>query len=443
MTQGETRTLTTAVTPANANDTRVSWISSDPTVVSIISTGSSASLIGNRPGTATVTVKTLDGNFTASANVTVNPVMTLQRITEPAAIQGLANGTAKTAAALGLPSTVEMVTDAGSKNADVTWNVDAASYDPALKTEQTFTVNGTVTLPAGVANPNNIALTTSISVTVLPVPAMPQSTLTVLQQVAPGQTFDVMMGLSNVTQSVYQQVYGQDLTLHYDPISLQFNSVTSLKEGFQVIDQNETVPGQVRIVAASVGSNVYAQGDLLSFQFTAKSVPQATNMTTISVDNVVIANGQGNELQVGGTSHEIQISIPVDKSLLTALIANAQAKYNAAEEGNRNGLYAIGAKAQLQSAIDTANAIANNPNANQQQVDSAKAALEAAIQVFETKRINADINGGGVSIGDLAIVAAAYGKQQGQPGWNMLADVNHDGKVDILDLAIVAKAILK
>ncbi|WP_171693001.1 OmpL47-type beta-barrel domain-containing protein [Paenibacillus germinis] len=74
MTQGETRTLTAVVTPANANDSRVSWISSDPTVVSIISTGSSASLIGNRPGTATVTVKTLDGNFTASANVTVKPI---------------------------------------------------------------------------------------------------------------------------------------------------------------------------------------------------------------------------------------------------------------------------------------------------------------------------------------------------------------------------------
>lgn len=348
MTQGETRTLTAAVLPANANDTRVSWISSDPTVVSINSTGSGASLIGNRPGTATVTVKTLDGNFTASANVTVNP-------------------------------------------------------------------------------------------------AMPQSTLSGLQQVAPGQTFDVMMGLSNVTQSVYQQVYGQDLTLHYDPVTLQFNSVTSLKEGFQVIDQNETVPGQVRIVAASVGSKVDAQGDMLSFQFTAKSVTQATNMTTISVDNVVFANGQGNEQQVGGASHEIQIaipSIPVDKSILNALIADAQAKYNAAEEGNGNGLYVIGAKAQLQSAIDAANMTAKDPNATQQQVDSAKVALEAAIQVFETKRINADINGGGVSIGDLAIVASAYGKQQDQAGWDARADVNHDGKVNIVDLAIVAKAIL-
>ena len=116
------------------------------------------------------------------------------------------------------------------------------------------------------------------------------------------------MGLTDVTQSVYQQMYAQDLTLHYDPANVQFDSVTSLKDGFQVIDQKETVPGQIRIVAASVGANVPAQGDLLAIQFTAKSVTQATN-TTISVDNVVIANAQGNELQVSGASREIQITV--------------------------------------------------------------------------------------------------------------------------------------
>lgn len=372
----------------------------------------------------------------------VQPV-TLKSITEPAAIQGLANGTAKTAAALGLPSTVELVTDGGSKNANVTWNVDAANYDPSLKIEQTFKVNGTVTLPAGVTNPNNVPLTTSISVTVLPATTMPQSTLTGLQQVAPGQTFDLTMGLTGVTQSVYQSVYAQDLTLHYNPVNMQFDSVTSLIDGFKVIDQKETAPGQIRIMAASVGTNVPAQGDMLAFKFTAKSVTQVTDKTTISLDNVVIANGQGNELQVSGASHEIQISKSVDKSLLNALIASAQAKYNAAVEGNRDGLYAIGSKAQLQSAIAAASATANDPNATQQQVDSAKAALEAAIQLFDTKRITADVNRDGrISIGDLAIVAGVYGKQQGQTGWNEKADVNHDGTIDIVDLAIIAKAIL-
>ena len=314
--------------------------------------------------------------------------LTLTSITTPAAITGVVSGTAKTAAALGLPATAELVTNTGSMNANVTWNVDGSSYDPAVRTQQTFTVSGTVTLPAGVVNPANVALTTSVSVTVLPAPATPKSTLTGVQQVLSGQTFTLTMGLADVTQSVYQQVYAQDFTLQYDPASVQFDSVTSLKDGFQVIDKNETVPGQIRIVAASTGANVPAQGDLLAIQFKAKSVTQATN-TTISVDHVVIANAQGNELQVGGASREIQITvpaIPVDKSLLNATITSAQAKYDAAVEGSGDGLYVIGSKAQLQSAIDAAKAAANNSNATQQQVDSAKTALEAAVKCSQARK---------------------------------------------------------
>ncbi|WP_379343746.1 leucine-rich repeat domain-containing protein [Paenibacillus sp. GCM10027629] len=274
------------------------------------------------------------------------------------------------------------------------------------------------------------------------------STLTGPEQVTPGQTFDITMGLSDVTQSVYQEMYAQDLTLHYDPAKLQFESVASLKDGFQVIDKKESVPGQIRVVAASVKTDqgvlgVPAQGNLLSFKFKAKSGDQATN-TVVSVDNVVIANGQGNELSINGSSSEIQISISVDKSQLITLIASAQAKHNAAVEGEEDGLYVVGSKAQLQSAIDAARATANDPNATQQQVDDAKAALDAAIQVFDTKKVTADVNGqGGITIGDLAIVAGAYGKQEGQAGWNAKADVNKDGKVDVVDLAIVAKAILQ
>ncbi|NOU76730.1 hypothetical protein GC098_36140 [Paenibacillus sp. LMG 31458] len=90
----------------------------------------------------------------------------LNSITAPADITGVAFGSAKTADALRLPGTVSLVTDEGVGNANVTWNVDASNYDPTVMTVQTFTVNGTVTLPTGVANPNNVPLTTSISVTV-------------------------------------------------------------------------------------------------------------------------------------------------------------------------------------------------------------------------------------------------------------------------------------
>jgi hypothetical protein len=103
---------------------------------------------------------------TITAEFELIPVKALVSITTPTAITGLPNGTAKTADALELPATVEIVTDSGNMNADVEWDVASASYDPAVKTEQIFTVNGTVILPEGVVNTNRIPLTTSIEVTV-------------------------------------------------------------------------------------------------------------------------------------------------------------------------------------------------------------------------------------------------------------------------------------
>jgi hypothetical protein len=90
----------------------------------------------------------------------------LQSIVAPAAISGLLNGTAKTEKALGLPATVTMVTNDGNVSANVTWNVEACSYNPALKTAQTFTVNGTAALPSGVVNTGGVSLTVSVSVAV-------------------------------------------------------------------------------------------------------------------------------------------------------------------------------------------------------------------------------------------------------------------------------------
>ncbi|MGN7357429.1 sialidase domain-containing protein [Paenibacillus sp. SAF-054] len=57
-----------------------------------------------------------------------------------------------------------------------------------------------------------------------------------------------------------------------------------------------------------------------------------------------------------------------------------------------------------------------------------------------------DVNHDGkISIGDLAIAAAHYGKDAGSPDWENAkqADVNNDGKVDITDLAAIAKRMIQ
>jgi uncharacterized repeat protein (TIGR02543 family) len=91
---------------------------------------------------------------------------TLASITTPGALT-IANGSGKTAEGLGLPPRVEITLEDDSKTlANVTWDVDSTPYDPSLKTHQNFVVSGTVSLPEGVLNENDVPLETEISATV-------------------------------------------------------------------------------------------------------------------------------------------------------------------------------------------------------------------------------------------------------------------------------------
>jgi beta-galactosidase len=59
--------------------------------------------------------------------------------------------------------------------------------------------------------------------------------------------------------------------------------------------------------------------------------------------------------------------------------------------------------------------------------------------------IPGDMNHDGkVSIGDLGMVAANYGKTSGSPDWESIKhlDTNHDGKIDITDLSFIAQKII-
>ena len=87
-------------------------------------------------------------------------------ITAPQSIT-VANGTVYTD--MGLPTTVTIVTEENTvTTADVSWNTTtptSGSYDPAVLTEQTVTLDGTVTCPAYVDS-NGVELKTTISITI-------------------------------------------------------------------------------------------------------------------------------------------------------------------------------------------------------------------------------------------------------------------------------------
>ncbi|MBP1962810.1 GH116 family glycosyl-hydrolase [Paenibacillus aceris] len=279
------------------------------------------------------------------------------------------------------------------------------------------------------------------------VPAGPGATLTGTSSVLAGQSFTETYGLRGLTQNVF----AQDLTITYDPEKLEFVSAESLKDGFMIVNKADK-PGQVRIVAASVGQTAAnANGELMVIHWKAKPMLQSTT-ATLTLSNVTVADGQGTETQLSGDTRNIQIqlAVSVDKTALSTLIADAQTKHDAAVEGTNAGQYPVGSKATLQAAIDKAKAVVNDSDATQLQVDQAAADLDAAIQAFNASAVlpmQGDLNGDNkVSIGDLAMVAANYGKSKDSSAdWDQIkaADVNGDGKIDLTDLAAIALRILE
>ena len=125
--------------------------------------------VGQSVETTIKAIAIKDGMFDSSVETfvyTINLPEKLISITAPQSIT-VANGTAY--ADMNLPTTVTIVTEGNTvTTADVAWNTTApasGSYDPAVLTEQTVTLNGTVTCPGNV-DANGVELNTTISITI-------------------------------------------------------------------------------------------------------------------------------------------------------------------------------------------------------------------------------------------------------------------------------------
>lgn len=123
---------------------------------------------GSTVGSGTVTDNG-DGTITVSYTFAATRKANVKNISNPRDITGVANGTQKTAQALGLPEAVTIGTEDENRAANVAWdleNLAEGTYEPSVLTEQSFKVNGTVILPDDITNGNNLELKVSVGVTV-------------------------------------------------------------------------------------------------------------------------------------------------------------------------------------------------------------------------------------------------------------------------------------
>ncbi|TYP73099.1 family 43 glycosylhydrolase [Paenibacillus methanolicus] len=261
-----------------------------------------------------------------------------------------------------------------------------------------------------------------------------------------GQTFELTYGLDQV-EGDQSKAYAQELTIQYDPSLLELVKAESLKENVIIAGQSDT-PGSVRLLLAGVDSEHGIEpdesGSLVRLTFRA-AASSPNSVASVSVTGVILANGAGEERSVTGDRHDIRI-VSLEKQSLERLIADAQTLHDGAPEGTKAGQYKKEVREAFQAAINAASAVAADPSATQARIDQAVSTLQTAMDTFRRSVNTAtpgDINEDNrFTIGDLAIIASHYGETPSSHGWLASADQNRDAVIDILDLSIVAQAIL-
>ncbi|OMF38848.1 hypothetical protein BK133_01215 [Paenibacillus sp. FSL H8-0548] len=263
-----------------------------------------------------------------------------------------------------------------------------------------------------------------------------------------GQTYEVTYGLTNLLTTMY----ANDLTIHFNPAELQFNTVEALREGISVVASTKSVSeGKVRILLSSQGESNAVKGtaDLLKLKFTAV-ISDKSITSKVYLSDVIVADSQGIETTLSsGNTLQVQINhTVVDKAALAQMVSDAQSLYNTSTEGYQVGQYPIGTRTTLNGAIAAAQAVVEKDDATQQDITVAIDQLSAAIQAFRNKintSIIGDLNGDSrYSIGDLGMAGLGYGLTSASANWDAYKkiDMNNDGKIDIIDLATIARLIL-
>ncbi|OCT15311.1 hypothetical protein A8709_14545 [Paenibacillus pectinilyticus] len=381
MTQGDIQTLTATVSPGNANDQRVSWISSNPSIVSVTATGGIATLNANLPGTATVTSTTYDGNFKASATVRVDP-----------------------------PGYIRVS------------GISIDKQDVTLEKGQTTQVTATVA-PVDAANPN--VLWTSSNPSVASVVADVNGTATI--QANSG-------GIASITATAADDegyTVVSNITVH-----VPANGVLLDQANIQMV-ANQSVQLHATVSPAdALNKNViWSSSDPSIVQVTGLNDTTDATILGLKVGTAVITVRTVD----GNFTQDCNVTVAVlDNTALKSAITAAQVKLDSASIGSKWGQYSQSAAGTLHAAISAANVVWSNVNATQTEVNQSVIALNSALQNFEgALNVNA-------SIGDVAIISAHNGSTSVSSDWADIQryDLNQDNEISIIDLQAMAKMIV-
>ena len=318
-----------ATTGVSSTTPQITWTSSDITagyntsytasITLTATTGyefidsTTATVSGNN---ATSITKNTDGTLTVTYDFPATAKDRLISITTPQAIT-VANGTAYSD--MNLPEQVNIVTEGNTvSSASVTWNTTTpagGSYEPSELTEQTVTLNGTVTCPDSIDD-NGVPLTTTITITIsaagivgAPTVNLAAGTYTENQSVTltsstegatiyyttDGSEPTITGGVPAGTTAVYTApiavtgTEGESITTTIKAIAVKDRMQNSSVEKFTYTIQIPVPKYEVNVTNGS-GSGNYAQGSTVTI--TANTAPNGQRFKDWSIEsgNITLAS---------------------------------------------------------------------------------------------------------------------------------------------------------
>ena len=336
ITVGGTVTLKATVAPDNAAKKDVEWSSSDSTIASVDDKGL---VTGKKAGSATITVKTVDGGKTAKCTVTVK-----EKTPEFVPVTGIT----------GIPSTMNegdsitlngVVSPETATNQTITWSVTDAGTTGATIEGNTLktTAAGTVKITATIKNgkTENTDYVEHFTITVSP------------------KTPD-FVAVTDITVSPLEGTAGQDLqlTATVNPTNATNKTIT-----WSVKDAGET------------GAAI--EGNTLS----------TTAAGTVTV-TATITDGKGVGQDYVKDDISIEIKAEIDKSSLTNKIDEAKTALSGVKKSTNGSDISVNEKwvtEEVYDALNTAIQTAESSQINSQEdVASAVNALNEALNTFNS-----------------------------------------------------------
>lgn len=142
------------------------------------------------------------------------------------------------------------------------------------------------------------------------------STIKVNNEVQVGSAFDAILGIEGLNGDT--EAYSAEYLFEYNAEAFKVNEITSFNDSL-FVKSKEVEPGKVRILVASLGSEIEKNSDLVKVNLTPKI---SSELEVLGLTTALVGAGDGNTNELELSSKEVKINEEVSGEIVVNPVQN-------------------------------------------------------------------------------------------------------------------------